>query len=172
MKTGLGFLLGCICALAVVALVGYLSIVNGWIPARGDEPAGDFEKWAAHHALHAVLEREAPTQSPIPADEPNLMAGAKLYADQCAGCHGAPKNPTPAFANGFSPGPTLFGNGDTVTDDPEGYTYWKIEHGIKFTGMPAFKGQLKENEIWQLSMFLKHMDKLPPKVETLWKNMH
>src|SRR5579871_383239 len=94
MKLGLGFLLGCIAALLVVALVGYLSIIEGWIPARGDEPAGDFEKWAAHHALHAVLAREAPNQSPLPADETNLMAGAKIYGENCSGCHGATKNPT------------------------------------------------------------------------------
>ena len=27
---------------------------------------------------------------------------------------------------------------DGVEDDPDGVTYWKIAHGIRLTGMPAF----------------------------------
>lgn len=171
MKFGLGVLAGCLVTVLIGTLVGYLAIVDGWIPARGDEPPDKFETWAAHHALKAVLTRDANAKSPLPADETNLMAGAKLYSENCSGCHGATKNPKPAFAKGFNPGPTLFGNGDTVTDDPEGFIYWKIDHGIKFTGMPAFSPMLKPNEMWQITMFLKHMDALPPKVDDAWKQM-
>jgi mono/diheme cytochrome c family protein len=171
MRYSFGLFVGVITTLSLVGVVAYSAITNGWLPVRCDEPSSQFETWAAHQALHAALNREAPKQSPIPADESNLMAGCKLYADNCSGCHGAPKNPTPAYAKGYSPEPTLFGAGDLVADDPEGFTWFKIKHGIRFTGMPAFTGQLKDNEIWQLSLFLKHMDKLPPKVEVAWKQM-
>ncbi len=67
--------------------------------------------------------------------------------------------------------PTLFGNGDLVADDPEAYIYFKTKHGIRFTGMPAFKGMLKDDEIWQVTLFLKHMDKLPASVDSSWKSM-
>lgn len=54
-------------------------------------------------------------------------------------------------------------------DDPEGATYWKIHHGIRFTAMPAFMRSLTEQQIWQVAMFLKHMDRLPRPLESTWR---
>lgn len=65
--------------------------------------------------------------------------------------------PAPQFAN------------DGSEDDPEGATYWKIHHGIRFSAMPAFMHSLSDTQIWQVSMFLKHMDGLPNAVEVHWK---
>ena len=58
---------------------------------------------------------------------------------------------------------------DGVEDDPEGVTFWKIEHGIRFTGMPSFGETLDNLQKWQLTLFLKHMDSLPPAPERTWK---
>jgi cbb3-type cytochrome c oxidase subunit III len=55
-------------------------------------------------------------------------------------------------------------------DDPEGETFWKIKHGIRWTGMPAWKDELSDQQIWTLALFLKHMDKLPPAPETAWRS--
>ncbi len=164
-------LLGTVLTLLLVALTAYLVITSGFIPARQDEASSGLEAWAAHKSLSATIAREAKSQSPIPADEENLMAGAKVYAGNCSGCHGSPLVPSPDFAKGYSPDPTLFANGDMVTDDPEGNIYWKIDHGIRFTGMPSFNKMLNEKELWQVTLFLKHMDKLPAPVDEYWKHM-
>jgi hypothetical protein len=37
------------------------------------------------------------------------------------------------------------------------------------TGMPAYSKTLSEHEIWQLVLFLKHMDALSPAAEKAWK---
>ncbi len=60
---------------------------------------------------------------------------------------------------------------DGVEDDPEGYSFWKIAHGIRWTGMPSWRGTLNDEQIWTLALFLKHMDKLPPAPEQAWKNV-
>jgi hypothetical protein len=57
-----------------------------------------------------------------------------------------------------------------VEDDPEGWTFWKIKHGIRWTGMPAWKAELSDQQIWTLALFLKHMDKLPPGPEAAWRS--
>jgi hypothetical protein len=31
---------------------------------------------------------------------------------------------------------------DGVEDDPEGFSFWKIKHGIRWTAMPAWTGTL------------------------------
>lgn len=171
MKLFGGFLLGVLFTVAVVAGVGYLSVVNGWIPAAGDFGPLPLENWAAHQDLKAAIGAERDTKSPVKVDDAGLMQGAQLYASNCAFCHGTPKVPTPPVSQGLYPSPTLFGLGDLVTDDPEGTTYWKIKHGIKWTGMPGFGKQFKEEDLWKLTAFLKQMDKLPPNVKAYWKDM-
>jgi mono/diheme cytochrome c family protein len=60
-----------------------------------------------------------------------------------------------------------------VDDDPDGETYWKIEHGIRFTGMPSFKGALSEEQIWQIAYFLKRgTADLPPAAARMWNGPH
>jgi hypothetical protein len=63
------------------------------------------------------------------------------------------------------PHPPQFFNGDTVTDDPPGETYWKAANGIRLTGMPGYKASLSETQLWQVSLLLAHADKLPPAVK-------
>jgi hypothetical protein len=52
-----------------------------------------------------------------------------------------------------------------VTDDEPWETYWKVENGIRMTGMPGFKDQLNETQIWQVSLLVKNADKLPDSVK-------
>jgi mono/diheme cytochrome c family protein len=60
------------------------------------------------------------------------------------------------------PKPPELLQGKGVTDDDAWESYWKIENGIRMTGMPAFKGRLTETEIWQVSVLVKNADKLTP----------
>jgi thiosulfate dehydrogenase len=77
-----------------------------------------------------------------------------------------------AIAKGMFPKvPQLF-HGTGVTDDPVGETFWKVQNGIRLTGMPAFKGSLSDEEMWQVSQLLAQADKLPDsaKAELSQKN--
>ncbi len=49
-----------------------------------------------------------------------------------------------------------------VSDDPPGETYWKVANGIRLTGMPEFKTQLNDTEIWQVTLLLSNADKALP----------
>ena len=69
-----------------------------------------------------------------------------------------------AIARGmFPPPPPLF-QGKGVTDDEEWETYWKVENGIRMTGMPEFKDSLTETQVWQVTLLVKNADKLPAAV--------
>jgi mono/diheme cytochrome c family protein len=52
-----------------------------------------------------------------------------------------------------------------VTDDPAGETYWKVENGIRLSGMPGFKGALTDQQMWQVSILLANAHSLPPEAE-------
>jgi thiosulfate dehydrogenase len=107
------------------------------------------------------VEKEMPTQVPVPADEPNLVAGAHVYMEQCAVCHGVPGKDQTAIAKGEFPRPPHLFRGKGVTDDEPGETYWKVANGIRLTGMPGFNQQLSTTDMWQVSLLLAHADKLP-----------
>src|SRR6516162_2044506 len=47
--------------------------------------------------------------------------------------------------------------------------YWDVDHGIRLTGMPTFGRTLSDTQVWQVALFLKHMDRLRPTPEAKWK---
>ena len=157
-------------ALILIGVVGYIMIASGHIPANADAEPGPVEEWIAGTSLEATLASQAPKgANPIALTNENLMAGVKLYAQYCAICHGSAKSGDAGswIAKGEYPPPPQLAR-DGVEDDPEGWTFWKIKHGIRLTGMPSWKGALTDNQIWTLALFLKNMDKLPPAVDVEW----
>ena len=167
------FVWGVVLTILAVAGGGYAVLRAGLIPANADAKPGWFETWAAGTSLDATLAREAPkSPNPVALTDANLIVGIDLYGQHCAICHGTAKGEASAspIAKGEYPAPPqLATNG--VEDDPEGYSFWKIAHGIRWTGMPAWEGTLNDEQIWTLALFLKHMDKLPPAAEQAWQNV-
>jgi mono/diheme cytochrome c family protein len=167
------FVLGVVLTILAVAGGGYAVLRAGLIPANADANPGPLENWAAHISLDATLARDAPQgPNPVSLTDAHLIAGIDLYGQHCAICHGTAKGEASAspIAKGEYPAPPQLAV-DGVGDDPEGYSFWKIAHGIRWTGMPAWRGTLNDEQIWTLVLFLKHMDKLPPAAEEAWKNV-
>lgn len=168
-----GFWYG-VAATVVVALIGAYAILRGGlVPANADAAPGWLESWAAGTSLQATLDREAPTgANPVAASDESLAAGVDLYGRHCAICHGTAKGDASAspVAKGLYPQPPQLAT-DGVEDDPEGVSFWKIKHGIRWTGMPSWKGALDDRQIWTLALFLKHMDKLPPAAQRAWEQV-
>lgn len=160
-----GFVLGVVVTILAVFAVVYLYFSTGMAPVATSAPPMPFEKTFARMALHARMEKEMPTQVPIPADEPNLIAGAHIYMEHCAVCHGVPGGEQTAIAKGEFPRPPHLFEGKGVTDDEPGETYWKVANGIRLTGMPGFNQQLSPTEMWQVSLLLAHADKLSEPVK-------
>ena len=162
-------LLGVVITVVIAVLGAWAAVTSGAIPANADSQPSALERWAARTSLNATVDRAVPgLNDPLPADTPTLTAGMKLYAANCMMCHGAADGMPSNVAVGlYQHAPQLGGHG--VEDDPEGETYWKVSHGIRLTGMPAFSPTLTDMQIWQIATFLKHMDSLPPVVAAQWK---
>ncbi len=160
-----GFVLGVVVTVGVIAAVGYLYFALGLAPVATSAAPMPFEKKLARVALHARIEKEKPAQAPIPADEANLLAGARVYVVQCAVCHGIPSKEQTAIAKGEFPRPPHLFKGKGVTDDEAGETYWKVANGIRLTGMPGFSQHLSATEMWQVSLLVANADKLSDPVK-------
>ena len=162
------FVLGLIIGLLIPAVAGYCYFRYGYAPVATSSAPMPFEKSMARMALHARIQKEAPKKdAPLPANELNLTHGATIYMENCAFCHGLPDQKATMAAKGMFPlPPQLFSKDEMVTDDPVGVTYWKVSNGIRMTGMPGFGETLTKDQLWQVSMLLKHADKLPSTVQS------
>ncbi len=159
------FLLGVIIGLVLLPIVVYIYFSRGLAPVATSAPPMPFERMFAKMALHARLDKEVPKSVPIPADEANLAAGAQVYKDHCAVCHGLAGQQQSAIAAGMFPKPPKLMEGTGVTDDPAGETYWKVSGGIRMTGMPGFEKTLSTTQMWQVSLLCANADKLPASVK-------
>jgi len=130
-------------------------------PVATSAPPMPFERTFARMALHARLDQEVPKNVPISVDETALVAGAEIYKEHCAVCHGLPGQPQTAIAEGMFPKPPKLMEGKGVTDDLPGETYWKVAGGIRMTGMPGFEKKLSTTQMWQVSLLCANADKLP-----------
>lgn len=159
------FLIGVVFGICVPLVAGYFFVTSGRMPVATKGDPLPFERMLAKKALHAAIDSEAGKLSPVPADEANLLAGARVYQAQCAVCHGQLGRPASATAKGLFPQPPqLLPPKKGVTDDPVGETYWKVKNGIRLTGMPGYADSLSDTEIWQVSLFLLHANELPASV--------
>jgi thiosulfate dehydrogenase len=164
-------LMGIALTLAMELIVAFFVVRSGQIPANADSPPGKLEIWMATTSLDATLSTQAPTTAnPVALNDENLREGVRLYAENCAVCHGSAKGDDAAspIAKGLYLKPPQFGT-EGVEDDAEGLSFWKIKHGIRLTAMPSFAATLSDQQIWTIALFLKHMDKLPPSAQQRWQ---
>ena len=164
----LKFLLGFAVAVVVVLAGGFCYVRYGFVDPRADLPIGWLESKVAMPALDASVDKRAPdTRNPIQPTDANLIAGMKVYQSSCAGCHGDIQHAHSAFGDAFYPRAPQFV--EDSPDMPENQNFYIIQHGVRLSGMPGWKGVLNEEAIWQVTTFLSHMDKLSPQVSTEWK---
>jgi len=155
-------IVGIVIGICLPLVAGYLFVALGGMPVATKGAPLPMEKYLARKALHAAMDKEVGKPSPLPADEPNFVAGARVYQAQCAVCHGQLGQPVSAIAKGMFPAPPqLLPPKKGVTDDEVGETYWKVKNGIRLTGMPGYSDSLTDSEMWQVSLLLLHADKLP-----------
>src|ERR1700728_3391088 len=163
------FILGAISCptILVVATLGLAML--GFFPTRANVAPPRLEGRMANQARDASMERHAPrVTNPLTASDQNLIDGMKIYYVNCSLCHGSlDRKPAALAKNFYPPVPNLISD---PPDDPEWHIFFTIRTGSRFTGMPAWEGVLSEQDMWKLTSFLSHIDKLPPPVQDYWKH--
>ncbi len=161
------FLLGLVLGIVLIPVVVFVWFKFGHPPVAVADPPLPFERQITGVPLHARIDSEMVKTVPIQADENNLVAGAQIYRDECAACHGFHGKSSSFGQHMFPRAPQLWEkhrNGVVgVSDDPPGATFWRVQNGIRLTGMPAYNKVLSESQMWQVTVLLANADKpLPP----------
>jgi thiosulfate dehydrogenase len=126
-----------------------------------------FEKQIVHAPLHDRIAKDMPKSVPIQATPENLTAGAQIYRQNCAFCHGLNSQNSTVAPHMYPQVPQLWhahgsNNVVGVSDDPPGETYWKVANGIRLSGMPSFEQVLSSTQMWQVSLLLANANKTLP----------
>jgi mono/diheme cytochrome c family protein len=157
------FLAGVLFTLVVLILGGFAYLRLGYAEVRGDLPPSNWEKALMFSSAHASVRRRAPElPNPVPPTDENLIAGAKIYSDECAGCHGAAGKADQTSDSLYPPIPQLPVVGTAYS---EAQIFWVAKHGIRLSGMFANGKWDSDQKLWTVAAYIKRIKSLPPRVQ-------
>jgi hypothetical protein len=85
------FVLGVIFTIAVFSVGVLAYLLLGFAEVRGDVPGMRLESRLMTVAVHASVNRQAPElANPFPPTDETLIAGGKIFLNECAGPEGPP----------------------------------------------------------------------------------
>jgi mono/diheme cytochrome c family protein len=156
------FLLGVLFASLVLIVGGLAYLRLGYAEVRADIPPGSRETALLFSSVHASVRRRAPElPNPVSPTDENLIAGGKIYRNECAGCHGTPGKPDSGNSL-YPPIPQLPIAGTTYT---EAQIFWVAKHGIRLSGMFANGLWDSDQKLWTVAAYIKRMNSLPAHVQ-------
>ena len=157
------FLAGVLFTLVVLILGGFAYLRLGYAEVRGDLPPSNWEKALMFSSARASVRRRAPElPNPVPPTDENLIAGAKIYSDECAGCHGAAGKADQTSDSLYPPIPQLPVVGTAYS---EAQIFWIAKHGIRLSGMFANGKWDSDQKLWTVAAYIKRIKSLPPRVQ-------
>jgi Tol biopolymer transport system component/mono/diheme cytochrome c family protein len=93
--------------------------------------------------------------NPLAVNAETIQEGQKLYAANCAACHGSTGKGDGPAAAGLNPRPADFTQHMGPGKHTDGQIYLWIKNGFPNSAMPAWDQRLSEQQIWQLVSYLR-----------------
>jgi cytochrome c553 len=116
-------------------------------------------RWFLEFSMHSSVRTQAMRiEAPRTYDDDQAILGAGHFHAGCASCHGAPGWPIAEAARRMLPPPPDLATKVPLWRDRE--LFWIVKNGIKYTGMPAWVAQTRDDEVWAIVAFLKRYPSL------------
>jgi mono/diheme cytochrome c family protein len=157
---------GALIALAVLmvggTVVGVAYVKSTGLRARGNP--GRLETAVARRARAlAVPDEYRELRNPVLRNDESVRNGMEHFADHCAACHANDgSGDTEMGKSMFPPAPDMRVSATQSLSDGE--LFYIIEHGVRFTGMPAWgTGTIAgEESSWHLVHFVRYLPDMTP----------
>jgi cytochrome c553 len=157
----IGLLLRSAAALLAIAIVGgFLTIWSGIYSvaaSRGHWPGfelllefGMRSSVRTHAMWIDVPQRDQKLDRPE-----RLRRGAGHFQQACVPCHGSPTGPSMLVVRGMVPPPSDLKHLVPTWKAKE--LFWIAKNGLKYTGMPAWPAQQRDDEVWDVVAFLREL---------------
>lgn len=131
----------------VLALPPLIAQKQSSKPEKSDKS----DKKDVYAELAKAPKKAVARRNPLENDPDAVAAGANLYDEHCAECHGE-------MAEGGKKGPNL--RADPVQQASPGTLFWILTNGVVRRGMPVWS-KLPEPQRWQLVSYLKSLGAAP-----------
>jgi cytochrome c553 len=141
---------------AAVLLGGLLFAWSGVFNVAASRGHWAIVEWLLGFVMRNSVETRSLTIATPPLASTDLITlGAAHYHGSCANCHGGPGIPIgPVVQQMLPPPPDL---AIATTQWKESELFWIVKHGIKYTGMPAWASQQRDDEVWAVVAFLRRL---------------
>lgn len=146
--------------IACVLIAGGLAVAaSGVVPLKASAGHWRITNWLLHFTMERSVSTHAiPIDAP-PLDDPALIRrGATHYDLGCSPCHGNVDRATPRIPQAMLPPPPPLP--DRVARWQPEELFYIVKHGVKFTGMPAWPAQQRDDEVWAVVAFLRRLPEL------------
>lgn len=107
---------------------------------------------------NSVKTHAAGIEAPLLESSDLSTLGAAHFQSGCAHCHGAPGVPINPIAGSMLPSPPNLSTSMREWRDRE--LFWIVKNGIKYTGMPAWVADQRDDEVWAVVAFLRRLPAL------------
>jgi cytochrome c553 len=153
-------------AVTLIAGLGVLAVAlfiwSGVYPVGADREHLGITTWL----LTQVRERSVATYSSTvevrPVHDPDMARlGAAHFEGGCVPCHARPGEPVNAIVSGMLPPPPDLAAALAKREALE-EIFWIVMNGLKYTGMPAWPSQLRNDEVWAVTAFLDRLRETGP----------
>ncbi len=145
--------------IVLLILAPLLALGVGWsglMSVRASTGHWAVTDWFLHWVMRNSVETRALSIDAPPLDDPALVpAAAGHFETGCAVCHGSPAQPAPASVLAMLPPPPDLKRVVPQWSDAELFEI--VKHGVRFTGMPAWPVQVRDDEVWSMVAFLRKL---------------
>ena len=148
-----GVIAGAFLTVAVVGIVGALVVVSGLMPITASSGHWAVTEWFLHFTMRRSVATHSLGIHAPPLDKPDLvLKGATHYEVGCRSCHGSPGMNRPRIPQAMTPHPPELA--PRVAELTPEELFYVVKHGVKFTGMPAWPANNRDDEVWSIVAFL------------------
>jgi cytochrome c553 len=138
---------------AVLGVLGTLVSASGIVPIPASSGHFGVTEAVIQFSKRRSVAMHASSDDLPPLDAPWLVAkGAGHYETGCRPCHGSPDFQEPRVARAMLPSPPYLGS--RVPQWKPAELFYIVKHGLKFTGMPAWPAQERDDEVGAVVAFL------------------
>jgi len=145
--------------IALLSIGGLLVSASGVIPITASSGHSPMTRWFLEFSKQRSVATHSIGLKAPRLDEPRLiLQGATHYEVGCRSCHGSPEHFPPKIAQAMEPAPPHLSR--TVSKWSPEELFYIVKHGIKFTGMPAWPSQERDDEVWAMVAFLQTLPEM------------